>query len=186
MRPKTVFLFFCISLLFCAACNTGQTQDIYESVGFFTVQSGGAISLGANEENKRKLTAKDVEGKVAVASVVLTGASLENTITKFDLFSEERKRGASIGEISEQIRKSLKIQLESKQNDEKPKFRLSYQGSDAQETRKIAAVLMSRFVEVYGEYVSDSELITITDPPNLPLSPKQISLGKRVKRILGK
>ncbi|MBV9958821.1 MAG: hypothetical protein JO360_10385 [Acidobacteria bacterium] len=83
---------------------------------------------------------------------VQSRSSLEPLIVKYNLYQEERQKGATMDELVGRMQNNIRIDIENgEEHNGTPAFRIAFRGRDPQTTRAIAAELASKYVNAQSE-----------------------------------
>jgi len=77
--------------------------------------------------------------------VVTSRSSLEPLIERYDLFKLERSRREPMELLIENMRKNIKVEVNTSRNDITNGFNISYRGRDPQSTQAVTAALASKY-----------------------------------------
>jgi len=120
-----------------------RLADVYESATLIVVKPStlpNTVVLTINEETlTRELT--------SISQVVTSRSSLQPLVEKYDLYREERQRGEPMEVIIDQMRKSIKVEVNTTRNEITNGFYITYHGRDPKSTQAVAAELASRYID---------------------------------------
>src|SRR6059058_3703736 len=118
-----------------------RLPDIYESVTLIVVKPStlpnSVVPTITEETLTRELT--------SISQVVTSRSSLQPLMEKYDLYKEERRRGEPMELIIDQMRKQIKVEVNTSRNDITNAFNITYRGRDPKTTQAVAAELASRY-----------------------------------------
>jgi len=120
-----------------------RLPDIYESVTLIVVKPStlpnSVVPTITEETLTRELT--------SISQVVTSRSSLQPLMEKYDLYKEERLRGEPMELIIDQMRKQIKVEVNTSRNDITNAFNITYRGRDPKTTQAVAAELASKYVD---------------------------------------
>jgi polysaccharide chain length determinant protein (PEP-CTERM system associated) len=117
--------------------------DLYESTTLIVVKTStlpnSVVPTITEESLTRELT--------SISQVVTSRSSLQPLMEKYDLYKEERRRGEPMELLIDQMRKQIKVEVNTSRNEITNGFNISYRGRDPKSTQAVAAELASRYVD---------------------------------------
>lgn len=120
-----------------------RLPDIYESVTLIVVKPStlpnSVVPTITEETLTRELT--------SISQVVTSRSSLQPLMEKYDLYKEERLRGEPMELIIDQMRKQIKVEVNTSRNDITNAFNITYRGRDPKTTQAVAAELASKYID---------------------------------------
>jgi polysaccharide chain length determinant protein (PEP-CTERM system associated) len=120
-----------------------RLPDIYESSTLIVVKPStlpnSVVPMITEETLTRELA--------SISQVVTSRSSLQPLVEKYDLYKEERRRGEAMEVIIDEMRKGIKVEINTSRNDITNAFNITYRGRDPKTTQAIAAELASRYVD---------------------------------------
>jgi polysaccharide chain length determinant protein (PEP-CTERM system associated) len=120
-----------------------RLPDIYESSTLIVVKPStlpnSVVPMITEETLTRELA--------SISQVVTSRSSLQPLVEKYDLYKEERQRGEAMEIIIEEMRKGIKVEVNTSRNDITNGFNIAYRGRDPKTTQAVAAELASRYVD---------------------------------------
>src|SRR5437870_86463 len=120
-----------------------RLPDLYESVTLIVVKPStlpnSVVPTITEETLTRELT--------SISQVVTSRSSLQPLMEKYDLYKEERRRGEPMELINDQMRKQIKVEVNTSRNDITNAFNITYRGRDPKATQAVAAELASKYVD---------------------------------------
>jgi protein tyrosine kinase modulator len=120
-----------------------RVPDVYESVTLIVVKPStlpnSVVPTITEETLTRELT--------SISQVVTSRSSLQPLVEKYDLYKEERRRGEPMEVIIEQMRKSIKVEVNTSRHEITNGFNITYRGRDPKATQAVASELASRYVD---------------------------------------
>ena len=120
-----------------------RLPDLYESVTLIVVKPStlpnSVVPTITEETLTRELT--------SISQVVTSRSSLQPLMEKYDLYKEERGRGEPMELIIDQMRKQIKVEVNTSRNDITNAFNITYRGRDPKTTQAVAAELASKYID---------------------------------------
>ena len=120
-----------------------RLPDVYESVTLIVVKPSTlpntVVPPVAEETLTRELT--------SISQVVTSRSSLQPLMEKYDLFHEERLRGEPMELLIDQMRKQIKVEVNTTRNEITNGFNITYRGRDPKSTQVVAAELASKYID---------------------------------------
>src|ERR1043165_7363694 len=120
-----------------------RLPDIYESSTLIVVKPStlpnSVVPMMTEETLTRELA--------SISQVVTSRSSLQPLVEKYDLYEEERRRGEAMEVIIEEMRKGIKVEVNTSRNDITNAFNITYRGRDPKTTQAVAGELASRYVD---------------------------------------
>ena len=120
-----------------------RLPDMYESVTLIVVKPStlpnSVVPTITEETLTRELT--------SISQVVTSRSSLQPLMEKYDLYKEERQRGEPMELLIDQMRKQIKVEVNTSRNDITNGFNITYRGRDPKATQAVAAELASKYID---------------------------------------
>src|ERR1043166_457257 len=120
-----------------------RLPDIYESSTLIVVKPStlpnSVVPMMTEETLTRELA--------SISQVVTSRSSLQPLVEKYDLYKDERDRGEPMEVIIEEMRKGIKVEVNTSRNDITNAFNITYRGRDPKTTQAVAGELASRYVD---------------------------------------
>ena len=120
-----------------------RLPDVYESVTLIVVKPStlpnSVVPTITEETLSRELT--------SISQVVTSRSSLQPLMEKYDLYHEERLRGEPMELLIDQMRKQIKVAVNTSRNDITNGFNITYRGRDPKSTQFVAAELASKYID---------------------------------------
>ena len=120
-----------------------RLPDIYESSTLIVVKPStlpnSVVPMMTEETLTRELA--------SISQVVTSRSSLQPLVEKYDLYKDERDRGEPMEVIIEEMRKGIKVEVNTSRNDITNAFNITYRGRDPKTTQGVAGELASRYVD---------------------------------------
>jgi polysaccharide chain length determinant protein (PEP-CTERM system associated) len=120
-----------------------RLPDIYESSTLIVVKPSTLPSSVVPMITEETLTRE----LASISQVVTSRSSLQPLVEKYDLYKEERQRGEAMEIIIEEMRKGIKVEVNTSRNDITNAFNITYRGRDPKTTQSVAAELASKYVD---------------------------------------
>jgi len=120
-----------------------RLPDIYESSTLIVVKPStlpnSVVPMVTEETLTRELA--------SISQVVTSRSSLQSLVEKYDLYKVERRRGEAMEVIIDEMRRGIKVEVNTSRNDITNAFNITYRGRDPKTTQAVAAELASRYVD---------------------------------------
>jgi polysaccharide chain length determinant protein (PEP-CTERM system associated) len=120
-----------------------RLPDVYESTTLIVVTPStlpnSVVPTMSEETLTRELT--------SISQVVTSRSSLQPLMEKYDLYKEDRRRGEPIELLIDQMRKQIKVEVNTSRNEITNGFNITYRGHDPKSTQAVAAELASKYVD---------------------------------------
>src|SRR5438046_9591728 len=112
-----------------------RLPDVYESSTLIVVKPStlpnSVVPTVEEETLTRELT--------SISQVVTSRSSLQPVMEQYDIFKEERLRGEPTELLIDQMRKQIKVEVNTSRNDITNGFNITYRGRDPKSTKAVAA-----------------------------------------------
>ena len=142
-RRKWLILLPTIAIGLAIAYVVFRLPDVYESSTLIVVKPStlpnSVVPTISEETLTRELT--------SISQVVTSRSSLQPLMEKYDLFKEERLRGEPTELLIDQMRKQIKVEVNTSRNDITNGFNITYRGRDPKSTQAVAAELASKYID---------------------------------------
>lgn len=142
-KRKWLILLPTIAIGLSIAYAVYRLPDVYESVTLIVVKPSTlpntVVPTVAEETLTRELT--------SISQVVTSRSSLQPLMEKYDLFHEERLRGEPMELLIDQMRKQIKVEVNTTRNEITNGFNITYRGRDPKSTQIVAAELASKYID---------------------------------------
>jgi polysaccharide chain length determinant protein (PEP-CTERM system associated) len=120
-----------------------RLPDVYESSTLIVVKPStlpnSVVPMITEETLTRELA--------SISQVVTSRSSLQPLVEKYDLYKEERLRGEAMEVIINEMRKGIKVEVNTSRNDITNAFNITYRGRDPKTTQSVAGELASKYVD---------------------------------------
>src|SRR5213594_454509 len=142
-RRKWLILLPTIAIGLAIAYVVFRLPDVYESSTLIVVKPStlpnSVVPTITEETLTRELT--------SISQVVTSRSSLQPLMEKYDLFKEERLRGEPTELLIDQMRTSIKVEVNTSRNDITNGFNITYRGRNAKTTQAVTAELASKYID---------------------------------------
>jgi polysaccharide chain length determinant protein (PEP-CTERM system associated) len=142
-KRKWLILLPTIAIGLAIAYAVYRLPDVYESVTLIVVKPStlpnSVVPTITEETLTRELT--------GISQVVTSRSSLQPLMEKYDLYHEERLRGEPMELLIDQMRKQIKVEVNTSRNDITNGFNITYRGRDPKSTQIVAAELASKYID---------------------------------------
>jgi polysaccharide biosynthesis transport protein len=142
-KRKWVILLPTIAIGLAISYVVFRLPDVYESITLIVVKPStlpnSVVPTITEETLTRELT--------SISQVVTSRSSLQPLMEKYDLYKEERRRGEPMELIIDQMRKQIKVEVNTSRNDITNAFNITYRGRDPKTTEAVAAELASKYID---------------------------------------
>src|ERR1700730_7750338 len=142
-KRKWLILLPTIAIGLAIAYVVYRLPDVYESVTLIVVKPStlpnSVVPTITEETLTRELT--------GISQVVTSRSSLQPLMEKYDLYHEERLRGEPMELLIDQMRKQIKVEVNTSRNDITNGFNITYRGRDPKTTQAVASELASKYVD---------------------------------------
>lgn len=142
-KRKWLILLPTLAIGMAVAYAVYRLPDVYESVTLIVVKPStlpnSVVPTVAEETLTRELT--------SISQVVTSRSSLQPLMEKYDLFKEERLRGEPMELLIDQMRKQIKVEVNTSRNEITNGFNITYRGRDPKSTQIVAAELASKYID---------------------------------------
>jgi polysaccharide chain length determinant protein (PEP-CTERM system associated) len=142
-KRKWLILLPTIAIGLSIAYAVYRLPDVYESVTLIVVKPSTlpntVVPTIAEETLTRELT--------SISQVVTSRSSLQPLMEKYDLYHDERLRGEPMELLIDQMRKQIKVEVNTSRNEITNGFNITYRGRDPKSTQIVAAELASKYID---------------------------------------
>src|SRR2546427_13062262 len=142
-RRKWLILLPTIAIGLAIAYVVLRLPDVYESSMLIVVKPStlpnSVVPTITEETLTRELT--------SISQVVTSRSSLQPLMEKYDLFKEERLRGEPTELLIDQMRKQIKVEVNTSRNEVTNGFNITYRGRDPKSTQAVGGELASRYID---------------------------------------
>src|SRR5256885_4147961 len=120
-----------------------RLPDLYESSTLIVVKPSTLPNTVVPMVTEETLTRE----LASISQVVTSRSSLQPLVEKYDLYKQERARGEAMELIIDQMRKQIKVEVNTSRNDITNAFNITYRGRDPKSTQIVAAELASKYID---------------------------------------
>ena len=142
-KRKWLILLPTIAIGLAIAYVVFRLPDVYESVALIVVKPStlpnSVVPTITEETLTRELT--------SISQVVTSRSSLQPLMEKYDLYHEERLRGEPMELLIDQMRKQIKVEVNTSRHEITNGFNITYRGRDPKSTQIVAAELASKYID---------------------------------------
>ncbi|MBC7909717.1 MAG: hypothetical protein H7Y30_04400 [Pyrinomonadaceae bacterium] len=146
-RRKWLIILPAIAIACAVAWIVWSLPNIYESTTLLSVRaptiSTGMVPQLSNEDLSLRIN--------SINKQVQSRSSLEPLIVKYNLYADERQKGVTMEELIERMRNRIMVDIEEREDNNVPGFRISFRGRDPQATRAVTSELASKYVNAQAE-----------------------------------
>jgi succinoglycan biosynthesis transport protein ExoP len=142
-KRKWLILLPTIAIGLAIAYVVYRLPDVYESVTLIVVKPStlpnSVVPTITEETLTRELT--------SISQVVTSRSSLQPLMEKYDLYHEERLRGEPMELLIDQMRKQIKVEVNTSRHEITNGFNITYRGRSPKSTQIVAAELASKYID---------------------------------------
>jgi len=142
-KRKWLIILPVIAVAISVAWVVYRLPDVYESSTLIVVKPStlpsSALPTMGEDTITRQLS--------SIAQVVTSRSSLEPLVGKYDLYKTERMRGEPMEVIIDNLRKDIKVEINTSRNDITNGFNISYRGRDPKATQLVTSELASKYID---------------------------------------
>src|SRR3979411_2843903 len=142
-KRKWLILLPTIAIGMSIAYAVYRLPDVYESVTLIVVKPSTlpntVVPTVTEETLTRELT--------SISQVVTSRSSLQPLMEKYDLYQCECWRGEPMELLIDQMRKQIKVEVNTTRNEITNGFNITYRGRDPKTTQAVASELASKYVD---------------------------------------
>src|SRR6267154_2201520 len=142
-KRKWLILLPTLAIGLAIAYSVYRLPDIYESVTLIVVKPSTLPNTVVPTITEETLT-RELTG---ISQVVTSRSSLQPLMEKYDLYHEERLRGEPMELLIDQMRKQIKVEVNTTRNEITNGFNITYRGRDPKSTQSVAAELASKYID---------------------------------------
>src|SRR5436305_437786 len=155
-KRKWVIILPAIAIAAAVTLVVMRLPNVYESSTLIVVKPSmipdAVVPAMSEDMLTRQLT--------SISQIVTSRSSLQPLIEKYSLYETNRARGESMESIVEQMRKDIKVEINTTRNDITNGFNLSYRGRDPRTTKAVAEELASKYVNAQTDESQKSNIST--------------------------
>ncbi|HVS20861.1 MAG TPA: GNVR domain-containing protein [Pyrinomonadaceae bacterium] len=142
-KRKWLILLPTIAIGLAIAYVVFRLPDIYESATLIVVKPSTLPTTVVPTITEDALTRE----LTSISQVVTSRSSLQPLMEKYDLYHEERLRGEPMELLIDQMRKQIKVEVNTTRNEITNGFNITYRGPDPKTTQAVAAELASKYID---------------------------------------
>jgi polysaccharide chain length determinant protein (PEP-CTERM system associated) len=142
-KRKWLILLPTVAIGLAIAYSVYRLPDIYESSTLIVVKPSTLPNTVVPTITEETLT-RELTG---ISQVVTSRSSLQPLMEKYDLYHEERLRGEPMELLIDQMRKQIKVEVNTSRNEITNGFNITYRGRDPKSTQSVAAELASKYID---------------------------------------
>lgn len=120
-----------------------RLPDVYESSTLIVVTPATIPSTIVPTTSEDTLTRQ----LTAISQTVTSRSSLQPLVEKYRLYEAERMRGEPMESVIDQVRKDIKVEINTTRNDITNGFNITYRGRDPRTTQSVAAELATKYID---------------------------------------
>ena len=153
-KRKWVIILPAIAIAAAVTLVVMRLPNVYESSTLIVVKPSmipdAVVPAMSEDMLTRQLT--------SISQIVTSRSSLQPLIEKYSLYETNRARGESMESVVEQMRKDIKVEINTTRNDITNGFNLSYRGRDPRTTKAVAEELASKYVNAQTDESEKSNI----------------------------
>ncbi len=142
-KRKWLILLPTVAIGLAIAYTVYRLPDVYESVTLIVVKPSTLPNTVVPMVTEETLT-RELAG---ISQVVTSRSSLQPLMEKYDLYHDERMRGEPMELLIDQMRKQIKVEVNTSRNEITNGFNITYRGRDPKSTQIVAAELASKYID---------------------------------------
>ena len=142
-QRKWLILLPTVAIGLAIAYSVYRLPDVYESSTLIVVKPSTLPNTVVPTITEETLT-RELTG---ISQVVTSRSSLQPLMEKYDLYHEERLRGEPMELLIDQMRKQIKVEVNTSRNEITNGFNITYRGRDPKSTQSVAAELASKYID---------------------------------------
>jgi len=141
-RRKWLVILPVIAVTAAVALVVYRLPDVYESITLIVVRPStlptSVVPTVTEDSITRQLT--------GIAQIVTSRSSLEPLVKQYELYRVERLRGEPMESVIDQMRKDIKVEVNTSRNDITNGFNISFHGPDPKITQAITQELAGKYI----------------------------------------
>src|SRR6476659_1987065 len=141
-RRKWLVILPVIAVTAAVALVVYRLPDVYESTTLIVVRPStlptSVVPTVTEDSITRQLT--------GIAQIVTSRSSLEPLVKQYELYRVERLRGEPMESVIDQMRKDIKVEVNTSRNDITNGFNISFHGPDPKITQAITQELAGKYI----------------------------------------
>jgi polysaccharide chain length determinant protein (PEP-CTERM system associated) len=120
-----------------------RLPDVYESTTLIVVKTSTLPNTVVPTITEEMLTRE----LTSISQVVTSRSELQPLMEKYDLYKDERRRGEPMELLIDQMRKQIKVEVNTSNHEITNGFNITYRGRDPKSTQAVTAELASKYVD---------------------------------------
>jgi polysaccharide biosynthesis transport protein len=141
-KRKWLIILPAIAVATAVAWVVYRLPDVYESSTLIVVKPSTLPSTVVPSMTEDVLTRQ----LTSIAQVVTSRSSLEPLVSKYEIYKVERLRGEPMEVIIDNMRKDIKVEVNTSRNDITNGFNISFRGRDPHATQAVTSELASKYI----------------------------------------
>jgi len=141
-RRKWLIILPVIAVTAAVALVVYRLPDVYESTTLIVVRPStlptSVVPTQTEDSITRQLT--------SISQIVTSRSSLEPLVKQHELYKVERLRGEPMESVIDQMRKDIKVEVNTSRNDITNGFNISFHGPDPKITQAVTQELASKYI----------------------------------------
>ena len=142
-QRKWLIILPAIAIATAVAWVVYRLPDVYESSTLIVVTPSTLPTSVVPNVTEDTIT-RQLSG---ITQVVTSRSSLEPLVTKFELYQTERRRGEPMENIIDNMRRDIKVEVNTSRNEITNGFNITYRGRDPRTTQAVTAALASKYID---------------------------------------
>ncbi len=139
-RRKAAIIVPALVIVISSAVAIKQLPNAYESSTFIIIDSPSGKGSGED-------ASLDLARRLAtIRQQVTSRTRLEGIISKFGLYQNELQKGTRIDDVIEEMRSTIKVEVNSSRDNVTDAFTISYRANDPETARKVTAELSDQLI----------------------------------------
>jgi polysaccharide chain length determinant protein (PEP-CTERM system associated) len=143
LKRKWLIILPMIAIGIAIAYVVFRLPDVYESVTLIVVKPSTLPTTVVPTITEETLT----QELTSISQIVTSRSSLQPLVEKYDLYHDERDRGEPMETIIDQMRKAIKVEVNTTRNEITNGFNITYRGRDPKTTQAVAEALAGRYID---------------------------------------
>ena len=143
LKRKWMIVLPMLTIGFAIAFVVFRLPDLYESSTLIVVKPSTLPNSVVPTITEETLTRE----LASISQVVTSRSSLQPLVEKYDLYKQERQRSEAMETIIDDMRKQIKVEVNTSRNDITNAFNITYRGRDPKSTQAVAGELASKYID---------------------------------------
>ena len=143
LKRKWMILLPVVAITTAVSWAVYRLPDVYESATLIVVKPAtlptSVVPTITEDSLTRQLT--------SIAQVVTSRSSLEPLVEKYELYKTERLRGEPMEVVIKEMRRDIKVEVNTSRNDITNGFNIRYRYRDPKKTQLVTAELASKYID---------------------------------------